>query len=198
MTSRRLLVLPLLLIAALLVGCGSDDPEPSDTSNSSERGSGREADEDEESTDDGERAGTDDFTFAIPEGWTDNSTALPNAEIAYISSEVVDNFRTNINIIRTPGDKMSISRFEELAISELEGEGFTGVAADDPYEVDGVESPVVRADAVVEGVSYQTRQYYAQYEGAYYIITISFAPSASEAETVEVSEQIIDSWRWES
>lgn len=197
MTLRRLLVLPLLLMAALLVGCGSDDSGSSDSDNSSERGSRDDtADEQEEDRDDA--VGTDDFTFIPPDGWGDISDEVAGAEIAYRDDEPVNGFAANINVIRTSGPKMSVEDLEEAGIAELEGGGFEDVTADDPYEVDGVESPVVSSLANQQGVTYQTRQYYAQYDGAYYIITFSFSPDVADDEVVEVSESIIDSWRWES
>ena len=200
MTLRRLLILPLLLMAALLVGCGSDDSDDSDNSGSTERGSSNSSDDEqtdeEENRDDA--VGTDDFTFIPPEGWGDISDEVAGAEIAYRDDEPVNGFAANINVIRTSGQKMSVEDLEEAGIAELEAGGFQDVTADDPYEVDGEESPVVTSLATQEGVTYQTRQYYAQYDGAYYIITFSFSPDVDEDEVVEVSESIIDSWRWES
>ncbi|GAA1743936.1 hypothetical protein [Aeromicrobium alkaliterrae] len=196
MSQRRLLVLPTLLMAALLVGCGSDDSGGGGSS-SNERGSTRTATPDVEE-DEEDRVGTDDYTFVLPDGWAETSTSGTAADVAFVSGEAVDGFRTNVNIIQDTGPEMSVREFETQAIERLESEGFTGVAADDPYEVDGVESPVVRADVVSQGVTYQTRQYYAQYDGSYYIITFSFAPSASEYETKDVSQDVIDTWRWES
>lgn len=195
MTLRRLLVLPLLLMAALLVGCGSDDSDSSDSSSERDSQSDK-TDEPEENRDDA--VGTDDFTFIPPDGWDDISDEVTGADIAYRDDEVVNGFSANINVIKTPGTKKSVEDLQEAGIAQLEGEGFEDVAADDPYEVDGEESPVVTSLATQQGVTYQTRQYYAQHDGAYYIITFSFSPDVDDDEVVEVSESIIDTWRWES
>ena len=198
MTLRRLLVLPLLLMAALLVGCGSDDSDSNDSGTSTERGSKGDSSDDQKDEDRDDAVGTDDFSFITPDGWEDISDEVSGAEIAYRDDEPVNGFAANVNVIRTSGPKMSVEDLEEAGIAELEAGGFQDVAADDPYEVDGEESPVVTSLATQEGVTYQTRQYYAQYDGAYYIITFSFSPDVDDAEVVDVSESIIDSWRWES
>lgn len=199
MTLRRLLILPLLLMAALLVGCGSDSSDSDGSSTSSERGAQNDSDDEQEEDRDG-AVGTDDFTFIPPDGWEDISDepTVAQAEIAYRDEEPVNGFAANVNIIKTPGQKMSVEDLEEAGIAELEAGGFSDVAADDPYEVDGEESPVVTSTATQQGITYQTRQYYAQYDGAYYIITFSFSPDVDQDEVVDVSESIIDSWRWES
>ena len=199
MTLRRLLILPVLLMAALLVGCGSDDSDSDNSGSSSERGSKDDPTDEPEEDRDG-AVGTDDFTFIPPDGWEDISDepTVAQAEIAYRDDEPVNGFAANVNIIKTPGQKMSVEDLEAAGIAELEAGGFDDVAADDPYEVDGEESPVVTSLASQQGITYQTRQYYAQYDGAYYIITFSFSPDVADDEVVEVSESIIDSWRWES
>ncbi len=199
MTLRRLLILPVLLMAALLVGCGSDDSDSDNSGSSSERGSKDDPTDEPEEDRDG-AVGTDDFTFIPPDGWEDISDepTVAQAEIAYRDDEPVNGFAANVNIIKTPGKKMSVEDLEAAGIAELEAGGFDDVAADDPYEVDGEESPVVTSLASQQGITYQTRQYYAQYDGAYYIITFSFSPDVADDEVVEVSESIIDSWRWES
>ena len=199
MTLRRLLILPVLLMAALLVGCGSDDSDSDNSGSSSERGSKDDPTDEPEEDRDG-AVGTDDFTFIPPDGWEDISDepTVAQAEIAYRDDEPVNGFAPNVNVIRTSGPKMSVEDLEEAGIAELEAGGFQDVAADDPYEVDGEESPVVTSLASQQGITYQTRQYYAQYDGAYYIITFSFSPDVADDEVVEVSESIIDSWRWES
>lgn len=186
------------MIAALLVGCGSDDSEPDSSNDSSERDSTDDTSDEQEDENRDDAVGTDDFSFIPPDGWGDISDEVSGAEIAYRDDEPVNGFAANINVIRTPGQKMSVEDLEEAGIAELERAGFQDVAADDPYEVDGEESPVVTSLASRDGATYQTRQYYAQYDGAYYIITFSFSPDVDDDEVVDVSESIIDSWRWES
>ncbi|MCK5892258.1 hypothetical protein [Aeromicrobium sp.] len=202
MTFRRLLVLPLLLLAALLVGCGSDDSDSDNSSTSSDSDSQSDAadDEDAKQEDRDDAVGTDDFSFIAPDGWEDISDdpTVGRAEIAYRDEDAVGSFAANVNVIRTPGPKMSVSDLEEAGIAELEAGGFQDVRADDPYKVDGVRSAVVSSTATQQGITYQTRQYYAQYDGAYYIITFSFSPDEDEDEIIDVSESVIDSWRWES
>ena len=187
-------------MAALLVGCGSDSSDSDGSSTSSERGAQNDSDDEQEEENRDGAVGTDDFTFIPPDGWEDISDepTVAQAELAYRDEEPVNGFAANVNIIKTPGQKMSVEDLEEAGIAELEAGGFSDVAADDPYEVDGEESPVVTSTASQQGITYQTRQYYAQYDGAYYIITFSFSPDVDQDEVVDVSESIIDSWRWES
>lgn len=203
MMTRRIAVVALAMTGALLAGCGSDDSDDETntkpTSAAEERTGDR--DKDDEDTDDGERVGTEDFTFALPDGWQDVSDrdGAGQAELAYADSEAVDGFQNNINVIRTPNvPDFDVDELEDTAITELESAGmFENITAQDNYEVDGIDVPVVSAEATQSGVTYVARQYYAIHEGALYVITVSFGPSVSERNQVKISEQIVDSWRWE-
>lgn len=200
MTLRRTALVALAMTGALLAGCGSDDSDAdTDPTPSAEETTDSDKDEAE---DDGERVGTDDFTFVLPEGWEDISDrpAAGPAEVAYADSEVIDDFQNNINVIRTPGvPDYDVDELEDQAISELEAAGiFENVTAQDNYEVDGVDVPVVSAEATTSGITYVARQYYALHDDALYVITVSFAPSVSEDDQQDIAEDLVDTWRWEN
>ncbi|GAA1743943.1 PsbP-related protein [Aeromicrobium alkaliterrae] len=192
MTSRRLLPVLLALAAALLVGCGSDDGGEERPVPSQNRGS------DERPVPEGDRVGTDDFTFALPAGWVETSSQVPEAELAFSATEPSGDIANNINVMKSRGSGLDAEEATEAAVAELEASSsFEDVEALDPYDVDGTEAGSITSIATVQGKTYAARQYFLERGGNRYGITFSFGLETSEADMAKVAEQVLDSWTWE-
>ncbi len=193
MTSRRLLVLPIALLAVLLVGCGSDGSGSERSAPTQDRGA------DTRESEELDRVGNDDFTFALPAGWVDTSDQVPEVELAFSDTERSGDIANNVNVGKRPSPGFDVDEMEEAALTELEGStSFVDVESLDRFDVDDTEAAVVSSTATFQGKTYIARQYFLLRGGSQYTITFSYGLDTSEDDQQEIAEAVLDSWTWAS
>jgi hypothetical protein len=193
MAIRRLLV-PLAALALALAGC-SDEEQRVD-------GSG--------------------YTYAVPDGWEDASDEAGGIDLpmegllvdSAVIGDRVDDFTTNVNVVREGGLPAGATAREYSAVSlaNLRDPAAAGLPPDVVEQLEAIdeESLSVTPGAELGGreaveweyrTSYpgqetRVRQVTAVRDGAGYTVTLTTVPDAFEDATPALDE-VVDSWEWE-
>ena len=197
MRSRHRLIAALaLLLAAALVGCGDDDDGPDLT-----------------------RAAN--FEVELPEGWSaaddetlqalargaldvtgeelgrDLSAARPEFLAAWSADEVVDGFRTNVNVFREPLRGFTSRDYLRLNDQQLAQVGAEVISNGPGPQVGGSASTEAEYETAFEGSpTVRIRTLTLFREGDAYNITMTALPHQF-ADAIPDFDQIISSWVWD-
>jgi hypothetical protein len=199
-------VAALAIVSSLtLAGCGGSDggsDESSDTDSSSSATTDAPDDSDTDTDSDVDAATGDTisgtgFSFNAPEGWTDAKEVLPTALAVAANRGDSDGFSDNINVIE---DKtiVDVDRddLEKAVKRVLEGVNAQDVTIKDPVEVDGEEAVTVAASLEQNGTKYLTEQFAVSHDGKGYVVTFSFSDTVSEDDRDDLTESVLETWKW--
>jgi hypothetical protein len=179
------------LVAALTACEGSGPDEASSTSTPTATATGAAAE-----PANGDTIKTDDFTYAVPDGWKEAES--PATSLA-INLEDQDGFSDNITVIRDDTivgldrDKLQVA-----ALDLLKGVDSSGIRTRDPVQIDGEEAVHAGSLNKLNDTKYRTEQYAVRHGEAGFIVMISFSPDVPTPERDAVSESILATWKWAS
>ena len=138
------------------------------------------------------------YTYAVPDGWQDISTAMKKSQPMLNTAageplSGMEGIRDNMNVVLIPG--LDIEAYEAAAPGELK---FmvkdltilprTTVAEEDSAHVGGV--------ATTGGVSFWFEQYAVEHDGQLYSVSFAVDKDRPEAERRAQIDSILTSWRW--
>jgi hypothetical protein len=193
----RSLVVPLAAVALALSGC-SDDEEEEDRVD----GSG--------------------YSYAVPDGWEDASDEGSDIDLgvpttlvdSLVIGERVDDFTTNVNVVREMGLPAGTTarRYTQISLANLRDPAASGFPAEVVEQMEGIDQDSIEVvwDAELDGRNavrwnYRTsaqgketqiRQVSAVRDGVAYTVTLTAVPEAFE-EGTEGFEELVYTWEWE-
>ncbi len=138
----------------------------------------------------------DGYTYVVPEGWTVPGDTGFDLDSVAMDSEATGNFASNVNVLLSPGGKLTADEVEEAAIPELESVGATDVTVHDRLTIAGSESAHLSAQLAQQGVEYVSEQYYLSDEDQTYVVTFSFAGDTAVEDRRSVAESVLVTWEW--
>lgn len=146
----------------------------------------------------GDRVTGEGYSYAVPDKWADATTEMkkeqPLVDTAVMSTEAVDSFRDNVNVVPATNSETSADDLERSLVNELSGSSdFEDVTAKDRVQIDGVEAAQVWSQ--IKNASFSTVQFVCYYEGRTYVIT--YSGHADHAEASQQALDFLDGWRWE-
>lgn len=149
-------------------------------------------------TDDGDRVTGQGYSYTIPDGWEDVTTQVkkeqPLADTAVMSTDAVDGFRDNVNVIPASNRQMSADQIERSLVNELSGSSdYEDVSGQDQVQIDGVEAAQVWSQ--IKGREFSTVQFGAYHQGKSYVIT--YSSGADHAEASQRAQEFLNTWSWE-
>lgn len=192
-------------IALILTACGGEDDSTSESSSaqqSSESEPDTEDGEDSESAEpaDGDLQESDEFSYALPEGWQDATQMVKDPIVsAALDSRDSDGFADNVNVVHlSPAPEPDLDSLENLAADELEAAGATKIVTLERYDVDGAAG--IRQTAVLtqQGKTFRVEQYNAIRDGDSYVLTFSHNVDTPDEERREDIDPILASFKWAS
>lgn len=194
-----LAIVPTLTLAGCGGGSDSDGDAPETDSTSSSTSDAPDDDADD-SADDGRTVEGTDYSYSLPDGWEVPTQDIPGTEQTdSFAADLTDTdgFSDNINVIRLdPAPVDDLDDLEKGLTDELEKAGSQDVSVRDRTEVDGDETVHIASTQSQQGKQYLTEQYNAIHDGVSYVITFSYSDTVSENDRDDISESILDTWKW--
>jgi hypothetical protein len=194
MAIRRSLLVPLAAMALALGGC-SDEEQRVD-------GSG--------------------YTYAVPDGWEDASDEAGDIDLpmegllidSAVTGDRVDDFTTNVNVVREGGLPAGATTREYAAVSlrNLRDPAAAGLPPDVARQLEAIDEESLSETPGAElggreaveweyrtsypGQETQVRQVSAVRDGAAFTVTLTAVPDAFE-DGIPAFEEVVASWEWE-
>lgn len=108
-----------------------------------------------------------------------------------------DGFADNVNVIASPGGRLTMQQVKEMARRELAMVGARHVkVARFPNDVDGTSAAHVSATMSVNGNEYVIEQFYPSSSQRTFVVTFSFSPQVSSRQRTKVAGATLASWSW--
>jgi hypothetical protein len=161
------------------------------------------------------------YSYSVPEGWEDVSEqAEDEVGIARLSADTlvagdrVDDFRTNVNVVRERGvpEGVTADEYAELSLAGLRDPAAAGLppelaaavgdlnptAISEPSdtELGGHEALAWSYRSTQNGRRVRVRQVATVMDGAGYTVTLTARPAGYEEGAAALGE-VVESWRWE-
>lgn len=197
MSTRLAALLAAMLLA--LAGCGGSDDDDGGAAGTTTAQETTAADG-EGGGASGDRVSGEGYSFAVPEGWTDEteqfSGSAVNIDLA-VAAESADGFASNINVIReTPPGDPSLDDVVSTFREQLESVIARDISDAMDSELDGDEAKTYTyAIGAEEGPARRGRQVVTLHDGAVYTITFTSLDDAFAADEAAF-QAALDSWTW--
>ena len=141
----------------------------------------------------------DDFSFTVPEGWTEDNDLADDTEVvtfAYDTNDTNDDFADNINVTVGGESVGKLDDIEAAAVKQYEGAGFENVSVANRQEMDGETGIHLSTATSADGTPYLVEQYIVNHGGIGYYVTLSFSPDVPKPLREERSISILSTWKW--
>ena len=196
--SRRALAAVLLVTTAGLSGCGGDQPSGDPTKAASATESSAPTGDPTEGVD----VTGEGYALTVPPGWTDSTDQVKarfdKVDRAAGDTSVVGGFADNVNVIVSDKRRIKTQRKAERILRTDLSQVGKDVQVQEPGDLDGEVAYHATARLKVGRIKVRTTQYFAQHDGAWYLVTFSYGPQTdAETEAAEI-QGMLDSWSWKN
>ena len=200
---RTTAALATLLLAGTLAACGDVEPTaaPTDGTTSAAPSASPTEPADEspsEPATDGDRIEGQGYSYGLPEGWEDGTERFqamsPLLDTGALDSDASAGFADNVNVIRNDTyPEMTLEEAEQQFAEEARTVS-EQVRVREQSEIGGETAIHISGRTAMGNEKVRTEQYSLYQDGAWYVVTFSFAQQTSDAEADMGT--VLGSWEW--